>query len=63
MRDSLVPWQTFADSFEEVERQVPVPADSPLGMAMADYRERVERGEVEPVDTDTFKVTPFPVKE
>ena len=60
MRDQLVPWQDFADTFEETERQVPVPADSLLGEAMAEYRERLARGEVEPLDPD-FKVTPVPV--
>lgn len=54
-------WSDFIDSFTEEERQVPVPADSPLGRAMADYRERAARGEVEQIDGDTFRVTPRPV--
>ena len=63
--ESRHPWdaQTFADSFEEDEHQVPVPPDSPLGRAMADYRERVARGDVKPVDPDTFKVVPVPVED
>ena len=63
MTDTRHPFDAgrFADSFTEEERQVPVPADSPLGKAMAEYRERAARGEVEEIDGDTFTVEPTPV--
>ena len=52
----------FLDGFTVEERQVPVPPESPLGRAMAEYRERLARGEVEPIDPDTWTVTPIPVE-
>ncbi len=58
MRDSLVPWQTFADSFSETERQVPVPADSEVGRVMAAARESWARDGVP--DPDDFTVEPVP---
>lgn len=61
MADQRTHAERFADSFNEHEHQAPVPADSPLGRAMAEYRERVARGDVEAVDPDTFTVEPRPV--
>jgi hypothetical protein len=55
-------WSDFADGFTEEQRQVVVPPASPLGQAMADYRERLARGEVEPLDPD-FKIVPVPVED
>lgn len=63
MSDTRRPFDpdVFLAGFTEEERQVPVPADSPLGRAMAAYRERAARGEVEQIDPDTFTVEPRPV--
>jgi hypothetical protein len=49
------------DGFTVEERQVPVDPDSPLGRAMAEYRERLAAGDVEPLDPETFTVEPIPV--
>ena len=49
--------QTFADSFTEEERQVPVPADSELGRAMAQARESWAAAGGPP-DPDDFQVEP-----
>jgi hypothetical protein len=46
----------FVDGFEEDERQVPVPPDSPLGKAMAEARDG------EPLDPD-FRFEPIPVED
>jgi hypothetical protein len=48
--------------FTVEERQVPVDPDSPLGWAMAEYRERLARDDVEPIDPETFTVTPIAVE-
>ena len=53
--------ERFLDGFTETERQVPVPADSPIGRAMARHRPSVRRGEVEPLDGATWTVEPVPV--
>lgn len=50
------------DGFTVEERQVPVPPDSPLGRAMAAYRERLASGDVEPLDPEAFAVEPIPVE-
>ena len=53
----------FLDGFEEVERGVHVvDPESALGKAMATYRERLARGDVEPIDPETFTVEPIPVE-
>jgi hypothetical protein len=44
----------FVDGFEEVEQQVPVLPDSPLGKAMSEARDG------EPLDPD-FRIVPIPV--
>jgi len=44
------------------EREVPVDPASPLGRAMAEYRASRAWGDAEPLDPDTFKVEPIPVK-
>jgi hypothetical protein len=46
--------------FTEERRQVPVDPDSPLGRAMAEYRERLARGEIEPFDESM--IVPIPVE-
>lgn len=54
---------TFLDGFTETTREVPVPSDSTLGKAMAEYRERVASSAVEPLDPDTWTVEPAPVED
>lgn len=54
--------QKLLDGFAVEEIQVPVDPDSPLGRAMAEYRERLARGEIEPIDPETFAVAPTPVE-
>jgi hypothetical protein len=50
------------DGFTEEVREHRVDPDSPLGRAMAAYRERLARDEVEQIDPETFTVTPIPVE-
>lgn len=54
--------QKLMDGFTEEVQEHQVDPDSPLGRAMAQYRERLARGEVESIDPDTFAVEPIPVE-
>lgn len=53
----------FVAGFVEESRQAPVPPDSTLGQAMAEYRARVASGEAETVDPATWRVDPAPVED
>lgn len=54
--------QKLMDGFTMEQCQVPVDPDSPLDRTMAEYREHLARGEVQPIDSETFMVTPVALR-
>jgi hypothetical protein len=52
----------FLDGFTEEVHEHQVDPASTLGRAMAEYRERLARGEVGPIAPETFTVTPIAVE-